>query len=164
MLTTCIAGTPNVSNIGQLTLEEEVQAILDNEFSPDGGILIAGKLNVEYSTTSQILPTAPRTLTQSQIYTINQINANNNNNTNYRVKAPTNNDVLAIISVSTVGTLTGQIKIDNGSALQLNTRVYFGPVNIERLRIKLVNDKGNVVNLNGSDWCFTLICECLYQY
>ena len=30
--------------------------------------------------------------------------------------------------------------------------------------VKLVDDKGNVINLNGSDWCFTLICECLYQY
>jgi hypothetical protein len=164
LLNTCIKATPNVSNIGSLILGEDTQAVFNDQFSPDGGILIAGKLNVEYSSTSQILPTAPRTLTQSQIYTINQINANNNNNTNYRVKAPTNNDVLAIISVSTFGALTGQIKIDNGSALQLNTRSYFGPVNIERLRIKLVNDKGNVVNLNGSDWCFTLICECLYQY
>jgi len=164
LLTTCLSATPNVSNIGTLMLGEESQAVFNDQFSPDGGILIAGKLNVEYNTTSQVLPSAPRTLTQSQIYTINQINANNNNNTNYRVKAPTNNDVLAIISVSTVGALTGQIKIDNGSALQLNTRTYFGPVNIERLRIKLVNDKGNVVNLNGSDWCFTLICECLYQY
>ena len=164
LLTTCIPGTPNVSNIGSLTAGEYVQSIFDDQFSPDGGILISGKLNVEYNKTAQILPSAPRTLTQSQIYTINQINANNNNNTNYRVKAPTNNDVFAIIPVSTSGALTGQIKVDNGSALQLNIRTYFGPVNIERLRIKLVNDKGNVINLNGSDWCFTLICECLYQY
>ena len=164
LLTTCLSATANISNIGSLMLGEETQAVFNGQFSPDGCILIAGKLIVEYNTTSQVLPSAPRTLTQSQIYTINQINANNNNNTNYRVKAPTNNDVLAIISVSTAGALTGQIKIDNGSALQLNTRTYFGPVNIERLRIKLINDKGNVVNLNGSDWCFTLICECLYQY
>lgn len=164
LLSTCTPGAPNTSNIVSLTAGENVQSIFNEEFSPDGGILIAGKLNVEYNNTLQVLPTAPRTLTQSQIYTINQINANNNNNTNYRVRAPTNNDVLAIISISTAGASTGQIKTDNGSALQLNTRTYFGPVNIERLRIKLVNDKGNLLNLNGSDWCFTLICECLYQY
>ena len=27
-----------------------------------------------------------------------------------------------------------------------------------------LDDKGNVLNLNGNDWCVTLVCECLYQY
>ena len=27
-----------------------------------------------------------------------------------------------------------------------------------------LDDKGNVLNLNGCDWCVTLICDCLYQY
>jgi len=161
----CLQANPNVSNMSSLIAGEDAQAVLnDNQLNPDAGLLIAGKLNVEYSKTVQVLPSAPRTLTQSQIYTINQINANNNNNTNYRAKAPTNNDVFAILQVSGQGTPTGQLIVENGSALQVNTRVYFGPVNIERLRIKLVDDKGNVINLNGLDWCFTLICECLYQY
>lgn len=161
----CLKGNPNVSNIEGLVASEEEQALFDdNQFNPDGGLLIAGKLNVEYNSTVQVLPSAPRTLTQSQIYTINQIHANNNNNTNYRAKAPTNNNVFAVIQISTPGTPTGQLMVENGSALQVNIRTYFGPVNIERLRVKLVDDKGNVINLNGSDWCFTLICECLYQY
>jgi hypothetical protein len=160
----CIPPGSTTSNVNSLIAGEEAQAIFDDQFSPDGGLLIAGKLNVEYTPTVVVLPSAPRTLTQSQIYTINQINANNNNNTNYRAKAPTNNDVLAIIPISVIGTPTGQLTVDNGSALQLNARNYFGPVNIERLRIKLVDDKGNIINLNGVDWCFTLICECLYQY
>jgi hypothetical protein len=49
-------------------------------------------------------------------------------------------------------------------SLQENIRVYFGPVNIERMKVKLLDDKGNIVNLNGLDWCITIICECLYQY
>jgi hypothetical protein len=32
------------------------------------------------------------------------------------------------------------------------------------MRVKLLNDKGNVLNMNGADWCVTLICDCLYQY
>ena len=160
----CLPASANTSNINTLVDGEELQATFDGQFNPDGGILIAGKLNVEYTPTVVVLPSAPRTLTQSQIYTINQINANNNNNTNYRAKAPTNNDVLAIIPISVSGTSSGVLTVDNGSALQLNARSYFGPVNLERLRIKLVDDKGNVINLNGCDWCFTLICECLYQY
>jgi hypothetical protein len=160
----CLPSNNTTSNISSLTTGENQQGLYNDQFSPDGGLLIAGKLNLEYTPTIQLLPSAPRLLTQSQIYTINQISANRNNNTNFRAKAPTNNDVLAILPVSVSGTPTGQVMVENGSALQLNSRVYFGPVNIERMRVKLVDDKGNVVNLNGSDWCFTLICECLYQY
>ena len=43
-------------------------------------------------------------------------------------------------------------------------RVYFGPVSIERLRITLLDDKGNILNLHGHDWSFTLIADQLYQY
>ena len=32
------------------------------------------------------------------------------------------------------------------------------------MRVRLLDDKGNVINLNGSDWSVTLIAEILYQY
>jgi hypothetical protein len=32
------------------------------------------------------------------------------------------------------------------------------------MRLKLLDDKGNVLNLNGGDWCITIIAELLYQY
>jgi len=48
--------------------------------------------------------------------------------------------------------------------LMYNTRVYFGPVNISRMRVSLQDDKGNTLNLNGSDWSITLMAETLYQY
>jgi hypothetical protein len=37
-------------------------------------------------------------------------------------------------------------------------------VNIERLRIKLLDENGNILNLNGADWSVTIIAEVLYQY
>ena len=52
--------------------------------------------------------------------------------------------------------------IVNGSSL--SERAYFGPVNIERIHVKLLDDTGNIVNLNGNDWSFSLIAEQLYQY
>ena len=39
-------------------------------------------------------------------------------------------------------------------------RTYSGPVDIEKLRIQLVDDFGRIVNLNGSDFSFSLEFEC----
>jgi hypothetical protein len=128
------------------------------------GLLIAGKMTVDYLPTQIIIPSAPRTLTQSQIYTINQINKNKNANTNFRAKAPTSPDILAILPIKTSNLNTGTMISEMSGSLQENIRVYFGPVNIERMKIKLLDDKGNIINLNGLDWCITIICECLYQY
>jgi len=129
------------------------------------GLLIAGKYENDYTPTQIVLPSAPRTLTQAQIYTINSINSNNNNLTNYLAKAPTSSDILAIVPVKTsTGVPTGSLLVDFSGSLQDSTRVYFGPVNIDRMAVKLLDDKGNVLNLNGNDWCVTLVCECLYQY
>ena len=41
-------------------------------------------------------------------------------------------------------------------------RVYSGPVKIDKLRIRLLDDKGNLVNLHDNDWSFTLIVEQLH--
>jgi hypothetical protein len=129
------------------------------------GLLIAGKYENDYTPTQIVLPSAPRTLTQAQLYTINSINSNNNNLTNYLAKAPTSSDILAIVPVKTsTGVPTGSLLVDFSGSLQDSTRVYFGPVNIDRMAVKLLDDKGNVLNLNGNDWCVSLICECLYQY
>ena len=110
----------------------------------------------------QLIQDAPRTLTQNQLYTINEILKNNVNNLDIRAKAPTTPNIFAVIPLKqhTKGTLY----VDISGQLQDNKRVYFGPVDIERLRVRLLNDKGNAVNLNGGDWSFILICETLYQY
>lgn len=127
------------------------------------GLLIAGKYQSGYNPSQVVLPSAPRTLTRSQIYTINEILKNKNNNTNYLSKAPTTSDILAIVPFKTSGS-TGSLLVEFGSSLQTNIRTYFGPVNIERMSVRLLDDKGNLLDLNGGDWCFTLICECLYKY
>ena len=133
--------------------------------TPLNGLLIGGKYQKDYSTIQQVLPSAPRTLTQAQIYTINQISANRNNLTNYLAKAPTSSDILGILPIKTsTGVPTGSLIVDFSGSLQDNARTYFGPVNIDRMAVKLLDDKGNILNLNGNDWCVTLVCECLYQY
>lgn len=139
--------------------------IVDQNPNSQDGLLIAGKYQQDYTSTQIVLPSAPRTLTNAQLYTINSINNNNNNLTNYLAKAPTSSDILALIPVKTsVGVPTGSLLVEFSGSLQDSNRTYFGPVNIERMAIKLLDDRGNILNLNGSDWCFTLLAECLYQY
>jgi hypothetical protein len=129
----------------------------------NSGELLFDKLNVSYSGFPQVLPSAPRTLTQSQIYTINEIIKNNDKTTNYYAKAPTTSDVFALIPIKGGQTL-GELYVEFSGSLQDFKRIYFGPVDIDRLHITLMDDKGNVLNLNGSDWSIILICENLYQY
>jgi len=112
----------------------------------------------------QILPSAPRTLTQAQIYTVNEIIKNRNKTISFRSKAPTNSDTFALIPIKYGSLSTGQLYTELSGQFQDNKRIYFGPVDIDRLRIKLLDDKGNVVDLHGGDWCITLISENLYQY
>ncbi|MCJ7802074.1 MAG: hypothetical protein MUP82_06925 [Candidatus Marinimicrobia bacterium] len=157
------SNTDATNNLAGLVSQATFDSIVDNQ-SPNG-LLIAGKFDGNYTPTQVVLPSAPRTITQAQLYTINEINRNNNNLTNYLAKAPTSSDILAIIPIKTsVGVSTGSLLVEFSGSLQNISRTYFGPVNIERMAVKLLDDKGNILNLNGNDWCFTLICECLYQY
>ena len=130
----------------------------------DIGLLIEDKANLGLVKVPVMVPSAPRVLTQSQIYTINEIMKNNLNRTNYKTRAPTNPDMFSIIPIKTYGVQTGGLIVEFGGTLQDNKRTYFGPVNIERLRVQLLDDKGNVLNLNGADWSINMICECLYKY
>jgi hypothetical protein len=160
--TTCLNAT--TSNISQIVTDANIESLLDNQGAiTDNGLLIAGKYNANYTKTAIVLPSAPRTLTQAQIYTINEINKNQNI-TNFRYKAPTTPDILAIIPVKTSNISTGSVLVELSGSLQDNIRTYFGPVNIERMAVKLLNDKGYVLDLNGLDWAVTLITDCLYQY
>lgn len=105
---------------------------------------------------------APRQLTQAQLYTINSIVEDRQKSKN-RNTAPTLSDAFCTIPVP------GDVKQNDRIVLysnQLSTsiRKYFGPVNIERIRARLFDDKGNIVNLKAHDWSFTLKVKQLYQY
>jgi hypothetical protein len=110
------------------------------------------------------IPNAPTRLTQAQLYSANQILENRKNTTSYRIPGPTTTDVLAVIPLKIGGLSFGDKYVEFGSSLLQNERVYFGPVNISRMRVTLRDDKGNVVNLNGADWSFSLISTHLYEF
>jgi len=162
---TCSIPSQQGNNLQQIVDEANIQSIFDTQNSTtSNGLLIGGKYEGNYAATQIVLPSAPRTLTQSQIYTINEINKNKNNSINYLMKSPTTPDILAILPIKTSGASTGSLLVEFSGSIQESIRTYFGPVGIDRLCVKLLDDKGNVLNLNGNDWCVTLICDCLYQY
>jgi hypothetical protein len=119
-----------------------------------------------------VVPLVPRTLTFSQIYTLNQITANRGGggggiSGKNREMGPKTSDVFAMIPLRTAaatGLTMGQHYIDYGPSLLTNQRAYFGPVVINKLRVTLRDDKGYIVNLHGNDWSFSLVTEELYEF
>jgi hypothetical protein len=149
----------NHLNKGLVTIAtNDTRLSLPSYFNP--GLAV----NCDASNNPFYVQSAPRQLTQAQLYTINAINQNRNNTTTDRYTGPTTTDVLALIPLKTYSLLSGQPYIEFGSALQTNERIYFGPVNIERMKIQLMDDKGNILNMHGNDWSFTIISTHLYEY
>jgi hypothetical protein len=94
----------------------------------------------------------------------------NNNVNNYYVSAYTdsinNNNILARINLASIQQSNGvyQTGEDDGFSTQINrSRNYFGPVNIEKLRITLYDEYGRIVNLNNMDWSCALMFEQVYD-
>lgn len=100
-------------------------------------------------------------ITQKQAYTIENI-LNQNEINNKRVTPPLSQNVIGIIKLDK--SPNERYEYYSSTHIYQNTRDYFGPVDIDRLKIKLVDDKGEIVDLRGLDWNFTLSIEQLYQY
>ena len=113
--------------------------------------------------TASYTQNAPRRLTQAQLYTLNQTTQARAKTNKTFLTSPTTTDVLALIPLRKHRIAFGDPIIDDFN-LKDAERVYFGPVDLERMRVRLVDDKGNTVNLNGNNWSFTLTATSLYQY
>ena len=94
----------------------------------------------------------------------------NNNVNNYYVSAYSdsinNRNILARINLSSIVQKNGvyQTGEDDGFSTQVNrSRQYFGPVNIEKLKITLYDEYGRQVILNNMDWSCALMFECMYS-
>ena len=51
----------------------------------------------------------------------------------------------------------------DGLNLTTNKRYYFGPVSIKKLKIQLLNEYGQVVDLNNNDFSFSINIESQYD-
>ena len=104
-------------------------------------------------------------LTENQLYAANSIAENNfvRQTTRLYSDPPFVKDMFATIPIKVSSLKQGDLFTEYGGTLQDNDRKYFGPVNISKMNIKLLNDHGDVIDLNGNNWQFSLVFEYLYN-
>jgi hypothetical protein len=100
-------------------------------------------------------------LTSNQLYAMNQIMDARKYREKSYASGPVLKDVFALVPLKLSGMSFGNTYMEFGGTLQNQDRKYFGPVRIQKFTVKLMNDKGEVVNLNGTNWSLTIICEIL---
>ena len=146
-------GGPLSKKISDTNLFDKIKDASGNTVCADTG----------FNNIPQYTQGVPRTITSAELYTLNQINNSSKVDTvNDTLIPPTDTDIFAIIPLKKVS--PGDIITEFTTSIQRNERNYFGPVDIGRLNIKILDDKGNVLNLNGMDWSFILMVQQLYQY
>ena len=117
-------------------------------------------------TNTKVLSSAPEVGSTKQL-TANQLYSNNQKILSKKVREmsylsrPFLKDVFAFVPIKPGP--NGSYSVSDGGTLQNQERVYFGPVNIHRISIKLLNDRGDLVDLNNADWSITLTCTQLYN-
>ncbi len=115
------------------------------------------------------------TLTKAQKYTASSIKQALINKVDNILTAPNVTDLMAKFPVGDsfqrgiggtfagIDPIFGTMHIDN-SSIENNKRKYFGPVTIKRLEVELLDEYGNIVDMNNMDWSFSLKVRRLYQY
>jgi hypothetical protein len=106
-------------------------------------------------------------LNANQLYAANEVVYNDVKeiqNAQIYADPPFLKDNFGIIPIKLGGLKPGQLYSEFGGGLLENNRIYFGPVNIKKMDIQLMNDKGDIINLNNANWNFSLVVEYLYNY
>ncbi len=127
------------------------------------------------ATAVKVLPTT-RNLTNKQIYTINAISDQTTTRNSFFSFDSSN--AFAKIAVKktdwaktgvggiteTIDGIPGKLFVENGGPLALQTREYFGPVDLLNISIALYDDKGNILGLNEMDWSMSVMVKSIYQH
>jgi len=104
-----------------------------------------------------------RTLTKAQVYTRAQQNQSRNNLylQNQRLDVYSPNQILAVFPFDGVKLVWGDTYFTDKCKYK---REYHSPTNLERLHVKIYDDTGFILNLNGNNWYMTLMTTNLYKY
>lgn len=100
-------------------------------------------------------------LTSAKQYTIAQIKLALGVSKSEFIEFPRTSNYFKLID-ATPGTFNSVITV-NELNLDYNKRVYFGPVDIKKLHIRLINEYGMEMDLNGRPWNFCFSATTSYQ-
>lgn len=112
------------------------------------------------------LPKNPRQRPLAHIYAHNErIIGNMNELRKQRIRnyPQTIPDTFADIPFPSELKLGSIINNQGQNTASIPPRKYFGPINIKRFRVRLFDEKGNLVNLNNTDYTFSVKLKMLYN-
>jgi hypothetical protein len=112
------------------------------------------------------LPKNPRQRPLAHIYAHNErIIGNMNELRKQRIRnyPQTIPDTFADIPFPSELNLGSIINNQGQNTASIPPRKYFGPINIKRFRVRLFDEKGNLVNLNNTDYTFSVKLKMLYN-
>ena len=101
-------------------------------------------------------------VSNAQLYSLNQSIISQQNPSKQYSQGPFIKDLFGIIPYKPPSA-SGDYFTEFGGSLQNQTRIYFGPVNIRKMSIQLLTDRGTLLDLNNSNWSFSFVCEQLYR-
>jgi len=163
----------NVSREGNLDMENNIQYKLgwllgfrtaQYVMQTDGVNYILGRNTVSWSCVSEgvCFPCGPR----YGYLSINDFQSNYANS--FMVlfgDSVMDKNIIARVNLAAITSANGIFTTtnDQGLSVQLNkVRQYFGPVDIQKLHIRLYDEYGRTINLNNMDWSLELVFEKLY--
>lgn len=122
--------------------------------------LTGGDICLDNITTNNLQVDDNRNITKKQLYSQAAINETNNIK-NLKIKQENMPNILAIVPFETKSLIWG--KSIFFSDKNNYVREYHGPVDIEKISIKIMDDKGVILNLNGNEWSATVLTKHLYK-
>ena len=140
------------NNILPTTITEPVNRVCNSINSND--------ISIQQTTT---LKTIPNNILGAE----NLKNLDRNKKLKPRYSSPVNSNYFAKIPLKISRNWNNNYSvpfIEFTGQIQKNKREYFGPINIKKMRVTLLDDKGNILNINGLDWSFSLQTTHVYQY
>ncbi len=109
-------------------------------------------------------PSFPRKMTQNQIYSLNQILQTRANNIFIKQEFSAVPNFFGIFAIDFDDYQFGSMILAYNDSPDLNERVYYGPVDIDRIQVRILDETGRQLDLNGAEWSMTVMVEHLYQY
>ena len=160
--TSTLAGNDSTAEIEQVITNTANDAL--DTFTANETTQLIGGVVTNLQRVSALRDSVTENLTKNQIYSTLQIKKSKTKNVainQNNINTNTISDVFAVIPFEDKSLTWGQTTFTSDK--NRFKRNYTKPVNIDKLTIKLLDDRGNIVNLNGTEWSFSMMSTHLYE-